>query len=82
MAVLSESDRVAAWAELMRAMLGPCSFTKAQLRAALDAADQWADDNASEFNLALPQPFRSAATSKQKAALLMFVIAKRHEVTV
>lgn len=84
MAVLSDNDRLATWANLMREfsnLRSPIGITKADLRAALNAADQWADDNASEFNLAMPQPARGSLTAKQKALLLMFVIAKRHEVT-
>lgn len=85
MAVLSNADRAALWAEFMRdpARLGngASGLTKAQLRAAIDAADDWADANASAYNLALPQPARGALSAKQKAAILMFVIDKRHEVT-
>jgi dTDP-4-dehydrorhamnose reductase len=56
------------------------SVVKADLRAAVDAIDQWADDNASAFNSAIPQPARSSLNSKQKAALLMLVVARRHGV--
>jgi hypothetical protein len=84
MAVLSDNDRLATWANLMREfsnLRSSVGITKAELRAALNAVDQWAEDNAAEFNLALPQPARGSLTAKQKALLLMFVIAKRHEVT-
>lgn len=80
MAVLSENDRVAVWELWMRenkaAITG--SMTRAQLRAAVDAADNWADSNAAEYNTALPNPARTVLTTKQKALLLMFVIARRH----
>lgn len=80
MAVLSESDRAAVWIQWMRenrdAITG--ALTKAQLRAAVDAADSWADSNASEYNLALPAAARNALTPAQKALLLMFVVARRH----
>jgi hypothetical protein len=78
MAVLGESDRVACWAQWMRDNLVAAGFTKTQLRAAVDAADTWANDNASSFNTALPTAFRNSATSAQKALLLMIVVARRH----
>lgn len=84
MAVLPDADRLALWADLMREIsrfsepLG--ALTKADLRAALDAADGWADANASSYNTALPQPARGVLTAKQKARLLMFVIRRRFEV--
>lgn len=84
MAVLPDGDRVALWADLMREIsrvvepLG--ALNKADLRAAVDAADAWADANASSFNTAIPQPARGVLTAKQKARLLMFVIRRRFEV--
>lgn len=82
MAVLSDPNREATWADYMRDDANqPCPVTKADLRAALNAADQWREDNAASFNAALPQPFRGAATAKQKAALLLYVIRKHYEVT-
>jgi hypothetical protein len=47
------------------------------IKAAVDAADQWADDNATAFNNALPVPFRTTATTAQKTLLLSYVILKR-----
>ena len=81
MAALPEQDRAETWAELMRSADCPGGVTKPQLRAALDAPDDWADANAASFNAALPQPFRGTATARQKAALLMYVISRRHKVT-
>jgi len=84
MAVLPDSDRVLVFAYIMRNLSDrrdACSITKADLKAAVDAADSWADSNSSSYNLALPQPARSALTSKQKAEILSFVIRRRYEVT-
>jgi hypothetical protein len=53
----------------------------AELRAAVDAIDQWIDDNASSFNSSIPQPARSSLTAKQKARLLVWVVRRRFEVT-
>ena len=81
MAVLSEGERFACWRQLMQES-GPLGvLTKAQLRAAVDAIDDWVDANAAAFNTAIPQPARGVLTSKQKALALMFVVAKRREVT-
>ena len=53
------------------------AFTKAQLAAAVDAADAWVDSNATSYNNALPAAFRNSATTQQKAARLMYVAARR-----
>jgi hypothetical protein len=84
MAVLSDADRMALWAKLMSdASAGrvPLALSKVDLRAAIDAADTWADANALAFNLALPLVVRGALTAKQKAQLLSYVILKRFEVS-
>ena len=84
MAVLADNDRLALWADLMREMSAngeAVSITKADLRAALNAADVWADTNSTSYNTALPQPARGALTARQKARLLAFVIRRRYEVT-
>jgi len=57
----------------------PCGIKKPELRAAVNAADQWIDDNASSFNAALPQPARGILSSKQKALILMMIIARRFD---
>jgi hypothetical protein len=85
MAVLSDSDRAAlhtSWMQdLSSSRSSIATLAKAQLRAAIDAADQWADDNASSYNTALPVAARNNLTAKQKAQLLMFVIRRRYEVS-
>jgi hypothetical protein len=45
------------------------AFTKTELRAAVDSADDFATSVAAAYNLALPIAFRTAATSNEKAAL-------------
>lgn len=82
MAVLSDAARTAIWREyaeeISAARAGVGSLTKAQLKAAIDAIDSWADANAAAMNSAIPQPARGVLTSTQKARLLMLVIARRH----
>jgi hypothetical protein len=64
----------------MRDNAEPAAFTKADLRAALDATDDWIDDNAAAFNSALPQPFRSQASATQKTLLFCYVAMRRRGV--
>lgn len=82
MALLADSERLALWAEFMRAVeniIATGVLAKVDLRAAINAVDQWSEDNASAFNLAIPQPARAAMSAKQKAALLVYVTKRRWE---
>jgi len=81
MAVLSDAERRKIWAALMRrwsAARDGCGFAKADLRAAVDALDDWLDGNAVQINATLPQPFKGAATPEQKALLLSYVALVRY----
>lgn len=81
MAVLSDADRVAVWAEWMRLISADhelCGITKADLRAAVNALDDWINANAAAINLAIPQPARSSLTSAQKARLLTLIVTRRY----
>lgn len=83
MAVLDNATRQALWADLMRDLSDAregVGVTKADLRAALNAVDDWVEANSGSFNTAIPQPARSALTARQKAQLLMFVVRRRFEV--
>jgi hypothetical protein len=67
MAVLSEQERFDVWAEAMRGRVpGALELTKPELRAAVDAMDDWIDANSASFNSSIPQPARAALTTKQK----------------
>lgn len=79
MAVLNEADRAAMrvdWAENNR---DPVGITKPELRAAVDAADNWMDLNAAAYNLALPLPARTSLTAAQKDRILAYVVTRRFE---
>jgi hypothetical protein len=78
-AVLSDADRADVNAQFQREAVNILNLgiTKAELRAAVNAADDWAEANASAFNTAIPQPARSAMSLKQKTLLLNYVIFKR-----
>lgn len=81
MATLPDADRRRVWAGIMRwwsrhqEELG--AFSKAELRAAVDATDQFIEDNQVAYNAALPQPFRGEATLEQKTLLFCAVAAIR-----
>lgn len=82
MANLADNDRLGIWHDLMSA----CSrdretvaLSKADVRAAVDAADSWASSNAAAFNSALPVAARNNLTAGQKARLLAAVILRRYQ---
>lgn len=80
MAELSEQDRQRVWRGIMRywsRLFEGTDFSKSDLRAAVDAADTWIDDNQASFNVSLPQPFRNNATQVQKTLLFNIVAAMR-----
>lgn len=82
MAVMNDANRIAVWTKYMQdisAIGEACAITKVQLRAAIDAADQWVSDNASSFNSALPTAARNNLTAAQKSRLLRCVLMRRFE---
>ena len=84
MAVLSDNDRAAVHGAFMSdrsAVREAMPILKADLRAAINAIDQWVDDNSTSFNSAIPQPARAALTASQKANLLLYVVRRRYEVS-
>jgi hypothetical protein len=79
MAALSDQDRADTWADFMRLNTDPWgALTKSDLRAALNAVDDWIVANAAAFNTAIPQPARAQLTAPQKARLLQLVAAARY----
>ena len=88
MAVLTDNDRAEEMAQFMRAISAKAKLPgegleilKPDLRAAINAVDDWVNDNAAAFNAALPVAARTALTTSQKAELLLFVVRRRFEVT-
>jgi hypothetical protein len=53
------------------------ALTKAQLRAAVDALDDFLNTNATAINNAIPAAARTALSTSQKAALLNYVVLRR-----
>lgn len=79
---LTEQERVRCFARMMRKYLTTGSLTKPQLRAFIDATDDWVEANQVSYNNAIPTPARTTLTATEKAAGLMLVIAKRFGVEV
>lgn len=84
MAVLADNDRGGVnariqsdWSSEREQVAG---VTKADIRAAINALDDFMNANAAVINTAIPQPARSALTARQKARLLVYVIRRRFEV--
>lgn len=83
MPVLADSDRVVVIRRIMERLSKSrhaMALTKPELRAAVNAIDQWLDGNAASFNVALPQPARTVLTPMQKAELLAAVALRKFEV--
>lgn len=77
MALLPDADRDRTGRYFMRANTLACAFTKAELRAAVNATDDWIDANAAAFNSALPLAFRTNASQVQKTLLFCWVAMRR-----
>lgn len=81
MAVLSDSAREGVRSQLIHGVMErreSIGLTKADLRAAVNAIDQFLEDNASAINQAIPQPARGALSTAQKAHLLVLVALRRY----
>ena len=78
MAVLSDADRHDVTAKYMQDNLDVFTLTKADLRAAVNALDDYFHANAAAINALLPLPARTALSQPQKAHLMTLVIAQRY----
>lgn len=80
MAVLSSEQRAkirSRMAQRLSAANEACGLTRADFLAAVNATDQWIDDNAATYNSAIPQPARGVLTAAQKAELFSIVALAR-----
>ncbi len=79
MAVMSDADRAGARRDVTydRDWPGTIPLIKAEMRAAVDAADDWVDANQVSYNNALPTAAKTQLTAAQKALLLAVVLRKR-----
>jgi hypothetical protein len=73
---LDATNRAKIVAQIIRDVGWP-GLSKPDLKAAVDAIDDWADTNAVSFNTAIPQPARGVASNAQKALLLAYVCMRR-----
>ena len=81
MAALADSDRRLCWSDMMRqssAAGEALPMLKADLKAAVDALDDFLVANAVAVNTSIPQPARGALSISQKAKLLMLVVERRY----
>jgi len=79
MATLTEQERVRVWEKCQRENVEQWgAVTRQNLKAAVDALDQWLEDNKAGANQALPEPARSELTPAQKALLLTVAIERRY----
>lgn len=77
MAVLIDADRVTVWAQMMSDNTEACSITKADLRAAVNALDDFLEANATAINNTLPAAAKAGLSLAQKARLLSYVVRRR-----
>src|SRR5262245_47357196 len=79
MAALPEAEREALYRHfaLTNQEAAIDSLTRAQLRPAFDASDDWAEANRASFNNALPEPAKSDLNASEKARLLSCVVRRR-----
>lgn len=78
MAALSLSDRADITAVVQRTAECPGGLTKVQLRAVVDAMDDWWESTgAASANAAIPQPQRGILAVRQKAFLFQMMLDKK-----
>lgn len=77
MAALDATNRLRVAYAWMRDNAEPCAFNKTALNAAVNATDQWIEDNQAAFNAALPTAFRNNSSLTQKTILFCFVAMRR-----
>jgi len=73
---MDATERARCFRQLVRDVSWP-SLIKSNVSTAINAADDWADSNATSFNTALPEPFKSTANASQKALLLAYICLRR-----
>ena len=78
MAALSLADRADITALVQRTTECPGGLTKVQLRAVVDAFDDWWEaTGVAGANAAIPQPQRGTLTTRQKAFLFQTMLDKK-----
>lgn len=80
MAVLSEADRQTVFTLFMQQAKGPFPILKTDVRAAVNALDDWYNANAPSANQALPPAARAGLTQADKALLSNLIVTQRYAV--
>jgi len=80
MAVLPDANRRVAWVRFLRENTEEISLSKPQIRAVVNAMDDWRSANAASLNNALPEPGKTDLTARQKAFLFMLVVNEAYGV--
>jgi len=77
---LDNTQRVITWANCLEAIRDADiadSVIRDAVLAAVNAADDWVEANQASYNTALPEPFKTWATPRQKSLVLMQVVLRR-----
>lgn len=81
MAVMGIADRARAWINVMKILSSELDVGDSTVRnailVAVDDVDDWIDANQASYITALPEPFKTWSTTRQKAAVLAFVLHER-----
>jgi hypothetical protein len=78
MAALPDNERFVVWQDFMETNTEGFALTKGDIRAAVNAIDDFLVTNATALNSAIPQPARAALSTTQKALLLTAVVRQRY----
>lgn len=79
MPTLPEETRERIWAGYMESVpgfVGDC--TKADLKNAVDALDDWITNSAPTLDAGIPEPARSALSPHQKTKLFLMIVEERY----
>jgi len=80
MALLSSALRAKIHKWFMRENETTCSFSKPELLEAINATDQWVEDNTASYMAALnsnANGFRNKSTGQQKTVIFAYVLLER-----
>lgn len=79
MAVLVDADRALVWQKWMATNDEAIGLLKAEVRAVVDSADTWIDQNAAAFDEAFPPDARGVLTNRQKQKMVIEILQLRME---
>ena len=77
MAYLPAAERDIVWQQWMTQNDEPITLAKGDMRAVVDSADTWVDDNAAAFDAAFPPSARGVLTNRQKQKMVIDILTLR-----